>query len=1120
MFRIRPVVPSFCLTLTAVVWLSGCSRGRSAGGQGGDLLVLRTVPANAATVFLNDSLKIDVSHPLDPDSVDFNAVSFAVFDLQGNALAESVEGSFRVARSDTDEVSGRRLEFLPKFATTDSLDDGGFKPARRYVVQLVRGDHRAGVGLVDTRGKGLASPVSFTFQTVEGTSTAQLFRDTLPGGPRLVSLEVTPLDASGAVERNELGQHPVEFRLRFDQPLNPHSSNLPLRADLDARLRDPARRGRVWLEYDDVTGPTWIPSAVQLTSNTLEGAELVLRPLGVLPNHAEVRVVATPELEDLSGESNTDNATYDPVVGRVQTAPGYELRFDGLVERFLDPRHIDLEAPFVEPLADTLPGAIRASFAFEGGKTVLDYAPNSQEVVLDTDFTQITPLNGQPINVSGGVFQFRNVRIPRGVVVRGVGSRPMVWLVTGDFVVEGDLLVEGGDGMRVNTIFSANIPAGGGVGYCGAGNGGQGSPQTSLRSLRGQAGFGPDQVPEGGGAGGRINCANASCGRGSGGGGGSFATRGDPYYKVASTAFFVQPNGTGGFGCSSRSSTALPGGAAGPVAFLDSRRDNDFWGSAVDLHRRLRITGELSRPLGGAGGGGGGDWGAACTPNDPNFFNDQKGGGGGAGGGVLIVKALGSIVIKRTGRISADGGNGGGGAYAGANSLCGGGGGGSGGMVVLMAGRVIEIETHGETYANNDYSFAITADGGVGSSSTINGKYSPAPHSASATTLNSTSTGGFGGSGIVQLMAPPGPDPSGDDATHTLLDDFIIIRDANGSVLRGAQKERYLGWRGFPDGSGGYHDDNGAPVTLGKALGDVTPAPVLLPAPFGTRSRVRSKWIDLGAADRRVTPPGGDGKARGVAVPSSFGSTFGPLPEFHGVITGDAQDPRAGYTLVKNDGFGGVAIEYPVLVSGAAVASIENGVAYRGQRVSVVRLTAPSLAGEAQRFTQHVARLRSGATTIGEFRILGHEADLLYVSEEFGSPAEVSVNSSGKPELDVVAKLYSVFTGTREGFPDVFLGGSSGQLLPRQNVRIGFAFHQDPRDPSAERFPAAEGTFFADWDNAAAVEQLRQGGFRFVQYDVLFDLRYEESPAHPNDLTPGPDSPRPELRSLVLPFRY
>ena len=52
------------------------------------------------------------------------------------------------------------------------------------------------------------------------------------------------------------------------------------------------------------------------------------------------------------------------------------------------------------------------------------------------------------------------------------------------------------------------------------------------------------------------------------------------------------------------------------------------------------------------------------------------------------------------------------------------------------------------------------------------------------------------------------------------------------------------------------------------------------------------------------------------------------------------------------------------------------------------------------------------------------------------------------------------------------------------------------------------------------MEQLRQGGFRFVQYDVLFDLRYEESPAHPNDLTPGPDSPRPELRSLVLPFRY
>src|SRR5690606_37899921 len=92
-----------------------------------------------------------------------------------------------------------------------------------------------------------------------------------------------------------------------------------------------------------------------------------------------------------------------------------------------------------------------------------------------------------------------------------------------------------------------------------------------------------------------------------GGGGGSHATQGDPYYVVQATATFVQPRGIGGYGCANRTSTALPGGAAGPLAFTDSRLDNDFWGAAIDRHRGLRITGELPHPLGGAGGGGGGD---------------------------------------------------------------------------------------------------------------------------------------------------------------------------------------------------------------------------------------------------------------------------------------------------------------------------------------------------------------------------------------------------------------------------------------------------------------------------------------------------------------------------------
>ena len=54
-------------------------------------------------------------------------------------------------------------------------------------------------------------------------------------------------------------------------------------------------------------------------------------------------------------------------------------------------------------------GKIAASFNFDGGETRLSYRPTQREVILDTDFTQITPENSQPINVSGGVFSFSRV---------------------------------------------------------------------------------------------------------------------------------------------------------------------------------------------------------------------------------------------------------------------------------------------------------------------------------------------------------------------------------------------------------------------------------------------------------------------------------------------------------------------------------------------------------------------------------------------------------------------------------------------------------------------------------------------------------------------------------------
>src|SRR5690606_20733578 len=187
-----------------------------------------------------------------------------------------------------------------------------------------------------------------------------------------------------------------------------------------------------------------------------------------------------------------------------------------------------------------------------------------------------------------------------------------------------------------------------------------------------------------------------------------------------------------------------------------------------------------------------------------------------------------------------------------------------------------------------------------------------------ASGMNSAPSGGMGGLGIIQLMAPPGSENS--DGTNTLLDENIFIIK-NGNPLTGGEKQRYLAWRGMPDANGTMRDDSGNPVTIGNNEGDMRPSPLLMPAPFGTRSRVRSHWLDLGAVDRRNTVPGGDGLPRGVEQQGSLpiGTLYGPLPEFAGVRPSGS---KAGFVQVRDDNLGGVVIDHEVIASGLEVASV------------------------------------------------------------------------------------------------------------------------------------------------------------------------------------------------------
>jgi len=416
----------------ATFLLGGCS-GSGSDGSGGDFLMLRTAPPNNGKLFLNDPIAIDFTQPIDLSTADLNTVAFQVFDAGGNALAEQPAGSFQLARSPGDTQIGRRLAFVPRFPSNNTYTNGGFRPGRTYLVQLVGGSRRNNNVLKDMNGKGLSVPVSFQLTTADGTTPSELFRDTKVGGPRRVGFSVTPGPASAA-GLNQGGQVLTQIVLQFDQPLNPAASNVPVNLTADPSGRSIGSRGRVFLEYDDPDplrgAATWIPAVVDLASNQLTGSELHIYPVGVLPNNATIRVIVENTLEDMSGESNVSDASYDRVFATFDTRADYQPQFDAIVDQFDDISQIDAAAPFLEPVAEFNRGYIRAAFDFQGATTVLDYEPKSKEVFLNTNFTQVAPKNAPPINISGGVFEFRNVNILPGVTVKGTGTNPMMWLVT------------------------------------------------------------------------------------------------------------------------------------------------------------------------------------------------------------------------------------------------------------------------------------------------------------------------------------------------------------------------------------------------------------------------------------------------------------------------------------------------------------------------------------------------------------------------------------------------------------------------------------------------------------------------------------------------------------------
>lgn len=255
-----------------------------------------------------------------------------------------------------------------------------------------------------------------------------------------------------------------------------------------------------------------------------------------------------------------------------------------------------------------------------------------------------------------GVFNFTNVNIPQGVVVRfkpNTTNTPVVLLATGDVNIAGVIDVSGG--------WSTPVGA--------AGNG-----NTGDDGLPGEAGPGGFA----GGAGGRPNAVLAQrlAGQGHGPGGGGVGLR----YSSSDLG-----GGGGGFGGS--------GGTSGPTSSTHSAGG-------------IRYSSEMLLPIIGGSGGGGGVGGIQF-----------HGSGGGGGGGALLIAATGTVTVA--GEILAIGGNSGASLGAGAGSSGGGGSGGAIRIIADRIGGNGKIQATGGTAGTVSDTGASNYRGGNGGTGRI-----------------------------------------------------------------------------------------------------------------------------------------------------------------------------------------------------------------------------------------------------------------------------------------------------------------------------------------------------------------------------------------------------------------
>jgi len=745
------------------LFLSGCSGSGSSAGtvgsSGGAFELSQVSVSNGGTWQVNRPIKFTFSFAVDFDTVNLNTIQIQ----QQNNGAPAV-GEFSAVAGEP-----RSIMFQPVCPRRQDFSDAGFRPGG-IVYQVNVPTEDSGASTVrSTQGRPVTSGYTMTFKTPTSSLLAQLFLDPVPGPaqPEIVKPNVEPAfpttsivvrdideDDDGNAEETELFFHDVSgegvlldsyevknnfysddtsrvsLRVRFNQPVSPLAENI--------------NSERLSLQYQEGSSWVTVSSEVFLESNCVgTGASVRLTPIGILPQGRRMRVVVSPEFEDLVGERNPSPldrfALMDTAAVLDGGAPA-EMG-DEVLDEYMTTVFEDDSASLPNPAADWGDGELKAAFAFDGtggpsGQFDLRIPANS-DVVFDTTSTlffggpnfepQFTQL------AVNGRLDVRNLEIPAGSTLRIQGPKPAIIYATGYVKIDGRIAA---DGSSANPVFSLNTPyqpESGGAGQGGGGDGGTGSYLTNAVTLRGGNGEGPGGAANAGGQGGEsgwstVNSGNGVQRRAAGGGGGVFGP--DQMYEVNDGGNTVlcadqeiygldAENGFPGhqLATSSQGGHIPYGGLSGPGPFgVLPGTENDFFGTKImglGTPEETLVKGELTKALGGAGGGAGGD--ATHSPDGvyppQELINNHqdKGAGGGGGAGAITILALGDIEVSNTGSITAIGGFGTGGENtAGTNRVGGGSGGGSGGHIILQTASRIDLSAASSSLK------ALNARGGQG----------------------------------------------------------------------------------------------------------------------------------------------------------------------------------------------------------------------------------------------------------------------------------------------------------------------------------------------------------------------------------------------------------------------